>query len=57
MCEAFEVLSESNRRVVEKTLPEFVKAWGKLDPEGTGLISASRIEELIRLIPEPIGVG
>mmetsp|Transcript_3663 Transcript_3663/g.8606 ORF Transcript_3663/g.8606 Transcript_3663/m.8606 type:complete len:961 (+) Transcript_3663:816-3698(+) len=57
LCEAFEVLSESNRRVVEKTLPEFVKAWGKLDPEGTGLINASRIEELIRLIPEPIGVG
>jgi hypothetical protein len=36
ICEAFDVLSESNRRTVEKLLPIFKKAWATYDPHALG---------------------
>jgi len=57
VCEAFEVLSEDNRKRVEKLLPKFQECWSKLDPGATGYIKASEVETLIRLVPEPFGVS
>jgi hypothetical protein len=57
VCEAFEVLSEDNRKRVEKLLPIFQRCWAKLDPHGKGIINASEIESLIRSLPEPFGVS
>jgi hypothetical protein len=51
------VLSEDNRKRVEKLLPKFQECWAKLDPRGTGKIKATEVESLIRLVPEPFGVS
>jgi len=57
VCEAFEILSEENRKIAEKMFPVYQLAWAKVDPELTGFVNHGDLEALIRLIPEPIGVS
>ena len=57
VCEAFEVLSESNRRTVEKLVPTFKKEWSKYDPEASGRLCMQPPRDSENLISVRYGDG
>jgi hypothetical protein len=58
VCEAFEVLSESNRRTVEKLLPDFKRAWADYDPRASGILqNSTALEEFVSRVPGPVGTA
>jgi hypothetical protein len=54
--EAYEVLDDDKRALADACVQEYVAAWAKLDPEGTGFISPKLLPTLLLLMQPPIGL-
>jgi hypothetical protein len=50
--------SDDDRKDLESTLlPEYLKAWFSVDPDGLGEIDRPGVRRLLRTLPKPLGLG
>merc|ERR1711988_1513319 len=53
--ETYEVLDDDSRYLGDECIEIFKNAWVKFDPQGTGVIELSKIDDLILQLDHPIG--
>ena len=54
--EAYEVLDDDKRAVADSCVQDYLVAWEKLDPNGTGEIAPKLLPTLLLLMQPPIGL-
>ena len=54
--EAYEVLDDDKRSLADAAVKDFIDAWSKLDPNGTGVIAPKFLPTLLLLMQPPIGL-